>query len=227
MTEKIKNHPFITIILVIAIAAGAYFLLNKEKTYSYSFSDFSSSTVFSGVKKIGEKGADFVSESISKAANVVADKTGEIVSGAVTAVKQEAFKILKNTVNKELDNLGEDLKVGDTNKQLPMEEPSAAGQASAINIIAGSPSNNINSHPEIKFTVKTGVLSYFTIQNVEGETIIYDVNWKDGATDKNSLSKGSMVTLSHSWSKEGDFLVEFNITASGVEKNYIIPVTVF
>ncbi|MDD5547326.1 MAG: hypothetical protein PHN74_00250 [Candidatus Pacebacteria bacterium] len=221
----IKSHPIRFIIIFLILAAAAFVLFDKKNTtvYSIPFLSMEEKNSMAGtldkVREAGGEGVDVVSEKATQAKDAVINKGNEVVSGAVKAVKKQAFDLFKKTVNEEIDNLGKDLKV-------ESRAPSSIDNtASIINVAGGS--DSVETHPEVIFSIQPNSLAYFTIKNIEEENIKFEINWQDGESKNGTINKGDTMILSHGWSKSGNYLVEFKIITTKETKGYNIPVTIF
>ncbi|TSD03248.1 MAG: hypothetical protein Athens071426_270 [Parcubacteria group bacterium Athens0714_26] len=125
----------------------------------------------------------------------------------VDQVKLGAYNVLKNSIDQKVDNLAKDMGVNAQNAN-----SAAVGSETASTIF---------------FSVKVGVLAYFTMENTENEKLNFNIDWQDGTTGSGSLDQKSTIILSHSWSKAGNYQIKFKMIYQSKEKEYNIPVVVF
>lgn len=206
-----KKHLGKLIILVFVLAAAIYFYLGKERVFKYiMFWDNSGKTTDQlGIKtkNMANTISDiFSKDGLSQAAGKITDKTKDLFSGAVDQVKLGAYNVLKNSIDQKVDNLGKDL---------------------GVNAQNADTATNSGAVSTIFFSVKVGVLAYFTMENTENEKLNFNIDWQDGTTGGGSLNQKSAIILSHSWSKSGNYPVKFKMIFQSKEKEYNIPVIVF
>ncbi|TSC96095.1 MAG: hypothetical protein Athens101426_498 [Parcubacteria group bacterium Athens1014_26] len=207
-----KKHLGKLIILVLVLAVAAYLYLGKERVFKYvMFWDNSNKTTDQlGIKTKNMANAVsdiFSKDSISKTTDKITDKTKDLFSGVVDQVKLGAYNVLKNSIDQKVDNLAKDMGVNAQNAN-----SAAVGSETASTIF---------------FSVKVGVLAYFTMENTENEKLNFNIDWQDGTTGSGSLDQKSTIILSHSWSKAGNYQIKFKMIYQSKEKEYNIPVVVF
>ena len=202
-----------------------YALFTKENTFVYRFPALKKvqetelvQAIISKLENIGEPknnglpetspqqiiqgGAKKILDKAQEGVGATIEKISDTVSGVVNNLKSEALQLVKGTVDKKVETLGEKLGVD------------VQQTASSI------------SESPIIFGVKAGAAAYFTIRNREAGAIDYRVDWQDGSTDSGALQGNKSAVLSHRWEKPGTYLLKFTITLGGKGNDYLISITI-
>jgi len=179
----------VTVIVIALLGVGFYFVFERPERLSAG--DNPLLELFFG----DENGGGIIPNSkefVEKKISSLKRSVEESVQESVKEKQEEVVSSLKGGVNSAIDAAQE--------KVLSIETVKEGG----IKVLQ---------------TVKVGTNAYFLISvlNSSGDTD-YEVDWGDGSTEKGVLSGGSK-TVSHLWSKEGDFSVVFKTSgaASGSE----------
>ncbi|MBI4991594.1 MAG: hypothetical protein HZB99_00025 [Candidatus Harrisonbacteria bacterium] len=183
---------------------SSYFILTRTNFSSYDFPDFIRKNIPAGsatnVVLTGKTEA--AAGKLSGLLDSVAERSEEIIEKAEEKIKEQVFKIFKDTIDKKIETVGESLGVEVKRVVQP------------------------DSESPIVFGVKTGIPAYFSIQNRERESIRYEVDWRDGTKDGARLESGKEEVLSHKWEKAGNYLLKFKIINFKGEKIYNISITI-
>jgi|GEM_PF-1782019 len=200
---------FFRILLGIGLVGGAtYFLAIKNNNFSYNFTDLgindgkiiaTASTTMASVKTKTVQAFSDISSGISNKAYELA---GNLISSAVEKAKDYAIEAVKQSAEEGLNKLGD--RVG-------------------ININSSeTPTDNY-----VIYSVKKDTNAYFTIKNSEDGILKYNVNWLDDKIDSGQLNKkDEFVVLVHSWSKPGEYLINFKISNVTNEKTHKVLISV-
>ncbi len=182
------------------VLSAAYFLLGKENLSTYSFPDIRRDQPLSAnfLSQISRYRSEDISTGVTKITAALAEKSSDIFEGIAEKAKLETFKIIKDTVNDKVDDLGQNFGV-------------SIGAA--------------EDDEQIIFGVRSGIPVYFSLEARSGDSE-YEADWRDGQKDSGPFKDGEGIVLSHSWSEPGDYLVKFTITNSKGKKNYQIPIKI-
>lgn len=204
-----RNHPGKIALVVIVFAAG-YFVFNKENVSGYTIPFISVSakdavqTGNQALSKMTQVSKETFSAKAADFSGMLTEKAGELADNAMTAVKTEAFNLMKGVITKKVDNLAADLGVS----------PVQSGGS-------GSPASN-----PVSPSIKSGTPAYFTIKNSEQVAIDYIIDWKDGKSENGQVAKGESKIVSHSWSKSGEYVLQFKINSAGGTNEYQVRISI-
>lgn len=204
-----RKHLGKIVLLGIVLVAG-YFVFNKENVSGYAIPFFPVSQkdavkigtqVIATAKSAAKE--NLLAQINSFGSEAIRD-IGTFVQNSIDTAKTEAFTTLKTAVVKKVESLSTDLGVSTA--------PPAASGAAAANTIQSA--------------IKAGSLAYFTIRNNEQDTVNYIIDWKDGKSENSQILKGQAQIVSHSWSKVGEYILQFKIESSNGTNEYQITISI-
>jgi len=182
---------------------SGYFVFNKTNISSYEFPEFIRKKVAvdaAADKVLGAK-IEEAKGLLPKLLDSVTEKGEEIIEKVENKIKEQVFKVFKDTINQKMETVGESFGVDIKQVAKP------------------------DSESPVVFGVKTGIPAYFSIQNREKASMRYEIDWDDSSKDGGKLEKGKEEVLSHKWEKPGDYLLKFKIIGKE-EKIYNISITI-
>ncbi|MBI5079392.1 PKD domain-containing protein [Candidatus Wolfebacteria bacterium] len=198
------------LLIVAALTAGIYFLKN-ESVYKFDFNSLPSflSEKISGVTKIFKSAArnpkDFFSSKIKETA-----VSGEnFVQSVAQDAKKSAFGYFKEFAIEKINQIENKFGAG-TEKD-------------------GAEEKNIEKKLTVKYSVKINKPAYFSVKGFSGGSgdIKYEIDWGDGGKESGNIRSDEVKIVSHSWKKEGDYLIKFKIASGDINNNDSeYPVTV-
>jgi hypothetical protein len=195
MHEVFKKRRATKIIIWLLIIAGllaiGYFLLQKEKTFSFIFGPGFDSLVVGSFKNVLKEKTTGLKTEVDKNLEKVIQRGESLVSQSV----QSAEKILVNIVKDGLEK---------TKK--------TTGEILGVN-------NDSNLFVEyFSYLTKINKPLSFMLRNPfspkESKELNYQIDWGDNQKDGGELQAGQNIIISHAWQKEGEYLTKFKITAA-------------
>ena len=204
-----RNHLGKILLIGIVVAAG-YFVFNMKNVSGYTipFINVSQKDAVQAGNQVFSKAAKATKETFSAKTsgmiNMLTEKAGALANDSLTAIKAEAFDLVKGAIAKKVDNLAVDLGIGSAQ---------SGNSGSAV------------SNP-ISISIKSGTLVNFTIENNEQGVIDYTVDWKDGKSESGKIAKSESKIVSHSWTKAGEYILQFKISSPGKSKEYQVGISI-
>lgn len=194
------------------VLAGGYYIFNSGEVSGYTIPFLSVSkndTAQAGsqaISNIQTAAKETLLASAGQLTDTIAKKVDSAAKDAMTAVKTEAFNLVKGAVEKNVDNL-------------------AAGLG--INTSQSGSSDPVVSNPDpISLSVKSGSPVYFTVKNSEQASINYVIDWMDGTNETGQIAKSGSRTVSHSWSNAGEYLLQFKIRSLSGSNDYKVRISI-
>ena len=197
--------------MIALVSGAAYWASNRDNLSEYSFPEFGNKDILNSAFQRAKE-SDFTRSILSRAnlmmgeGDVLLEKAANQAESAITNIvndfKFETFQKIRDTVNERVDTL-------------------SRGVGIEVN------GNEINEISPLAFSVKSGILAYFTLINRENKALSYQVDWQDGNKDEGALEIGGRKVLSHKWTKTGDYLIQFKIITETGEKKYQFSISIF
>ena len=211
LNDIIMKKFFAIIIAILIIGTAGYFILNRENLSQYSFPEFKNKNIipdfFRGVEGGSSAGGvlsrvDLLINGENGILEKAANKAELALEKIVDDFKFETFEKIKSAMNEKVDSLG---------------------KGAGINIEVGK----VEEINPVAFSVKSGTPAYFTIVNRDDNGLDYEADWQDGNKDAGIIKIGEKRTLSHNWTKAGEYLIQFKIISKGEEKDYQFLISIF
>ncbi|MDO8430231.1 MAG: hypothetical protein Q7S73_02605 [bacterium] len=201
---------FGTLAVLIFSGIGLYLVFNKENVSSYRFPNslnLKGREIVSNLRgftsSLASSTLAVTSGAKDKLISQISKKSEELFSRAVEGAKTQAFNLVKQEVNKNVDNLGQNfgISLGGSNSEVP------------------SP---------ITFAIKINQPAYFTVKNTESTAVEYEIDWQDNLKDSGQLSANTGKTLSHQWKNPGIYEPIFKIIKKdGQSEEHKVVISIF
>ncbi len=193
------------VLCLLVIGAGAYFL-TRTKSFVVAFPNLDFRKSQFSPQVIGTQ----LTERVVKA---VTEQGKAFVAQTLETIKKKTFQTFEQSVNQKMADLG---------KSLGAEE-------SVANVIAvnGVPKEAVRAVP-IVFAFKVGAKAYFAVKNESVNSALhYIVDWGDGVIEQGDIASHTTQTLSHSWSKAGEYAIDFQLLENNTPQHYTIIISIF
>lgn len=198
--------------IILALGIGAYALLKKENSFSFSFlQDRAGSfredakeffTTDSSVNSLKEQAQDVVAD--------IEEKGEETIDDISYSARETVYEKIKEAVLDPLQQSAKNL-FGFSDEEATRIERSVASVVQFDNV----------DEFVVGYVVKKGEQIYFNIKNpffAQTGTTPFTVSWEDGVMESGELGEGEGArVISHIWQKEGEYLIVVLFSHSGAD----------
>jgi len=198
--------------IILVLGVGAYFLLKKENEFSFSFLQDRVSSFAKDAKEFvaTDETVDVVKQQAQDIATDIEAKGEETINDVSYSARQTIYEKVKETV---LDPLQEAAK----NLFGFSDEEETRIERSVSSIVQFDNADEFG----VGYVARRGEVVYLSIKNPffekDGVTP-FTISWEDGVMESGELGEGeSARVVSHTWQKEGEYLIAVLLSHDGVD----------
>jgi hypothetical protein len=209
-----KFFWFVVVCVVVYFAYMAYVRWWNTDTFAekkYAAEQYVTQKTGEVVKKIEQTSQEYTSQVV-----------GEVKQTALQAIKEKISAALGGIEKKMMDSAESIIGASSTSPAGPVTISSLTG-GSNNTLPTPTSSDFLAPAPPATFITQIDVPIVFSINR----NTSYVIDWGDTFKDSGTVQNEVVKLVSHSWKKEGDYVVTIIIKGVGVNKDYVFPIRVF